>query len=905
MRETPAIRAFVYTAGERDYLSTGRSILSLSALGIESECKGPILTPRLQALVDESGPVLFLKSGCWLVRPELFEWPASSATGRGLCAFGLAERPPFLPADAMGQNTATPTPPPALYLDDIAVRHIAKRRPASLNEVHQIAVSDLRTIHYPLLDVYEDAGVRVLQVITALQRGGAERLTLELVSELFALNVRTRLVTLGRPSREAFPAPAQTIDLSNERDRLHALTRVAIRWGADLVHAHLLSGPDMRSLTKAGLPLMATIHNTREGWPEGLEQMDSNDAVLLAACSQAVERQLIASKLSIPARTVWNGINTNEFRRTPKRLQSRTELREKWNFAADDLVLVAVANPRPQKRLHLLPPILAALRSRPDLKRQVRLVLAGEASPGNASAQRCVNDMRHEFNRLALDPHVKWVGPVCDVASLLAACDVLVSTSAHEGLSLAQMEALAVGCDVVATDVGGARELAVDNPRMHLLPADAFVEQFADVIASTLLPAGTRALRRSEAQPEDSSGLSPHWSSRQMSRRYAWLYRRAISAARREKGEGLWLVTNNFSTGGAQSSARRLLLGLAKEGIKVRAAVIEEEPNHPTPGRCALVEAGICVHAFEGASFGSESKAIEALLAAIDRDKPESVLFWNLRPNFKVLMADAMLDVPVFDVSPGEMYFESLAAFFAKPRPGLPYRTARDYGARLAGVIVKYAAEAGRAADALGATVHVVPNGVSLVDSFAPVPRVREPLVFGTAARINPRKRIEDLFEALRVANGRLPSWTLKIAGGIERGCEDYAQKLRDRADGLPVEWLGDVRDVTGFHRDLDLFLMVSEPAGCPNASLEAMASGLPIIATDAGGASEQVLCGRTGRLVAPRDATAFASALVELATQPALRQTMGARARDLIEERFSVKRMVADYRRICLRAEP
>src|SRR5262249_26034090 len=156
-------------------------------------------------------------------------------------------------------------------------------------------------------------------------------------------------------------------------------------------------------------------------------------------------------------------------------------------------------------------------------------------------------------------------------------------------------------------------------------------------------------------------------------------------------------------------------------------------------------------------------------------------------------------------------------------RPGLPYRTARDYGARLAGVIVKYAAEASRAANLLGAAVHVVPNGVPLSNGLRHRLQLREPLVFGTAARINPRKPIEDLFEALRVANGRLPAYTLKIAGGIERGCEDYARRLRDQAHGLPVEWLGDLRDVTNFHHDLDVFLLVSEPAGCPNASLEAM----------------------------------------------------------------------------------
>jgi len=174
-------------------------------------------------------------------------------------------------------------------------------------------------------------------------------------------------------------------------------------------------------------------------------------------------------------------------------------------------------------------------------------------------------------------------------------------------------------------------------------------------------------------------------------------------------------------------------------------------------------------------------------------------------------------------------------------------------------------------------------------------------LVFGTAARINPRKRLEDLLEAFRVANGRLPTYTLKIAGGVERGCEDYAARLRAASDGLPVEWIGEMSDLRAFHRQLDAFVMVSEPAGCPNASLEAMAAGLTVIATDTGGASEQVIDGRTGRLVPSRDPQALAAALVELAAQPGLLRQMGRAGRDLIRDRFSLERMIADYRRICL----
>src|SRR5262249_48924471 len=149
------------------------------------------------------------------------------------------------------------------------------------------------------------------------------------------------------------------------------------------------------------------------------------------------------------------------------------------------------------------------------------------------------------------------------------------------------------------------RELAADHARMHLLPVDASAAEFADVIAGIVNGQTDESDQCDRSRSDRSLGLSPNWSSHQMSRRYAWVYPRVISAARRKKGEGLWLITNNFSTGGAQSSARRLLLGLAAEGIKVRAAVIEEQPGHPTPGRRALVDAGICVQAFEGTHPGS------------------------------------------------------------------------------------------------------------------------------------------------------------------------------------------------------------------------------------------------------------------------------------------------------------
>jgi glycosyltransferase involved in cell wall biosynthesis len=883
--------------------------------------------------------------------------PLSSATGKGLCALGALRVPHESEADTARAAVAwtelfartggdfTPVrgfpEPVALFLDSIAAAALADQEVSTWNDIIRISLEQFRVVHYAPLNVYGDRGLRVLQVITALHRGGAERLTLDLMAELPAGNVRARLATLGRPMREAFAAPAGTLDLSgsagDSEARAAALSRVAIAFGADVVHGHLIGGSDVRRIAAAGLPVMLTVHNSQPGWPKGLAELQTHEVVLLAACAQSVEAELRAAKIPVPTRTAWNGIDLQEFQPTPGRIAAGAKWRQTWGFAEDDFVLISVANPRPQKRLPLLPAMLADLRAKLAPGWQGRLVFVGEALRGNPESERCVQETRDATTRLGMEAHVRWTGPAADVADLLAAADVLVSPSAHEGLSLAQLEALAMGCWVVATDVGGAREIACDNPGLHLLPVDASAAQFAEVLAGIAAsgqcgpaassadrepsrlaaaaiaadrsglpsaPAPSCALRAGTARGPASAGPSfqKTWSRQRMTARYRWLYPRAIAAAgRQRKGQGIWLITNNFSTGGAQSSARRLLVGLAAQDVRVRAALIEEQPAHPTPGRRALLDAGIPILALPPPGPGKIAQAAESMLEAIDNDMPQTVLFWNLRPAFKVLLADALLHVPVFDVSPGEMFYESLDSYFAQSRSELPYRTARDYGARLAGVIVKYQGEAQQAAEALGAPVHVVPNGVLLSEAAPAQSGRQDRLVFGTAARISPRKRLEDLLEAFRFANGRLPAYTLKIAGGVESGCEDYATRLRALSDGLPVEWIGEVSDLPAFHRQLDAFVMVSEPAGCPNASLEAMAAGLTVIATDAGGASEQVIDSRTGRLVPGRDPQVLAAALVELAAQPELLRQMGRAGRDLIRDRFSLERMIADYRHICL----
>src|SRR5262249_29602344 len=273
------------------------------------------------------------------------------------------------------------------------------------------------------------------------------------------------------------------IDLSavaGRQARLAAAHRAAVEFAADLVHAHLLHGEDVAALAALGLPVVTTAHNARPGWPPGLGSLRPADPALVLACAQAGESDRRAAGLAARVRTAWNGVEFGPFERTPELLARGCAWRQSLGFGRDDFVLLALANPRPQKRLDRLPAVLAATRAelaRRGVPRQARLVLAGEASPSSPAAMRAVADVRAEVDRLELAEHVRWAGPVRDVAAALSAADLLISTSDYEGLSLAQLEALAAGVPVVAADAGGAGELASGARGVTILPRDARPER--------------------------------------------------------------------------------------------------------------------------------------------------------------------------------------------------------------------------------------------------------------------------------------------------------------------------------------------------------------------------------------------------------------------------------------------
>jgi len=180
----------------------------------------------------------------------------------------------------------------------------------------------------------------------------------------------------------------------------------------------------------------------------------------------------------------------------------------------------------------------------------------------------------------------------------------------------------------------------------------------------------------------------------------------------------------------------------------------------------------------------------------------------------------------------------------------------------------------------------VIPNWVD-ISKFAFQPhKVHAPLNLGILGQISPHKGHDDAVEAVRLLDG---AFHLLIAG---KGEGDYIDTLKRKSSGLPVEFLGFV-SLTEFFKRIDVLLVPSweEPFGI--VLLEAMASGIPVIATAIGGPLDIICSGDHGLLVSPRDPRALADAILRLGSDATFRHSITQKARARVEEKFDINNVV------------
>jgi glycosyltransferase involved in cell wall biosynthesis len=167
-------------------------------------------------------------------------------------------------------------------------------------------------------------------------------------------------------------------------------------------------------------------------------------------------------------------------------------------------------------------------------------------------------------------------------------------------------------------------------------------------------------------------------------------------------------------------------------------------------------------------------------------------------------------------------------------------------------------------------------------------------LVLATIARFDPVKRLEVLLRALPLLVARVPEAQLLVVGdGPER--DTLHALARTLALGDRVVFAGAIPEAARVLPLVDLYLTASRREGLPTALLEAMACGVPVLATEVPGHVDAVLPETTGRLVPLDDAPGLAAAAALLLRDPALRARMGQAGRERVERHFTRARMLAE----------
>ena len=369
-------------------------------------------------------------------------------------------------------------------------------------------------------------------VIETLGPGGAERLLYTNLKHLDPQRIGSTVITVYshapywlEPIKE-LGVNVVNLDCRGPRDILKGINRLRDWLRAnrpDLIHSHLWAANIIGRLAGrlTGIPVVSSVHNPDhepQAWADGADvslmkryaakAMDRWTANLgsekLIAVSEYV-RQSAARDLHFSLDSielVYNPFDVDLIKVPGGK--SRAELLREWNLSPDSQILLNVARVSPQKGL------LYVLRALPEIVREhkhVHLISVGSTSDSRWTAQ-----LKDEAESLGVANRFHMIGAQPNVVDFLRACDIFVFPSLYEGLGIALIEAMAVGCVCVASDTGPIPEVVQHGKDGILVPpgrpgdlARAINELLSNPARRAELSAAAKESAFRKFQPEESA----------------------------------------------------------------------------------------------------------------------------------------------------------------------------------------------------------------------------------------------------------------------------------------------------------------------------------------------------------------------------------------------------------------
>ena len=187
--------------------------------------------------------------------------------------------------------------------------------------------------------------------------------------------------------------------------------------------------------------------------------------------------------------------------------------------------------------------------------------------------------------------------------------------------------------------------------------------------------------------------------------------------------------------------------------------------------------------------------------------------------------------------------------------------------------------------------IHVIPNGINpaLFSHPSSDTKSNNRIIVGMVARFSSEKGHKYLIRAIDNLVRKGMDIELRLAGdgALLNDCKKLAEELNL---SHRIRFVGLIEEIHTFYRQLDIFVLPSiSSEGLPMTILEAMATGLPVIASDIAGIPEVIQNEKNGILSPPQDVQALTSAIEKIANHTSLRRELGQNAQNTIQERFTM----------------
>jgi len=701
----------------------------------------------------------------------------------------------------------------------------------------------------------------------------------ELFSDLEAAGVPA--VALGRTRREAFAA---LVDLVREFRRFRPDVVIVRGYNAELLGrvAAALAGVHH---------VVVWVHNCGDIQPRPvLRQLADHlldpvtDAYFGVARTQVPYLEDVLGHPASKVRIIHNGVDPAPFSGG-----GDAGLREELGLEEDALVVGILAALRPEKDHETF--LRAAQLVAAEVPR-ARFVVAGGGDRREA--------LEALAERLGIADRVLFTG-VRDAPALLRTIDVFVLSSyTIECFPMALLEAMASSRAAVCTAVGGVPELLEDGVTGYLVPPKdprALAGRLTDLLTS----AGTRAEFGAAARARVDSAFNLRRSV--LETEQALLDVATPRPGRRPGGPvRLAVVMDETFVGGVEMLTLSLFRAFDPEVVQ--------------PRLLCLRKAGPLAADFERSGFDVEvlgrtgrfdPHTLPKLVRSLRRGRTDAVLVAHHHRASLALgrLAGRLARVPVDLVAAHDMDLTpvgkrclprwAVATLCASSALVLLTPGQGDYLRREEGV--------GRHRWSRTREV-VIPNGIVVppLPDMAAKNAARAALglpegafVVGIVARLSAQKAHHVLLEAFASLGRSHPHARLVVVGGGER--HDELLELAARLGiGDRVHFTGVRPDVPALLPAFDVACLSSVHEGVPIFAIEAMAAGLPMVATDCGGLRELVVDAEQGFIVPVGDATALAESLAVLADDPGLRGRQGAAARQAVEVRHNIEKTARAY---------